>query len=144
VAPWVPLVGGEIVEHLFRLVPYRLPVTVSRIGVAAVRVPILARTIPLQSQCADPSRRGLLSLIINITKIARGGPRFPSTTTASLYYSPCVNSPPTRPTDAWPGQKPSKGVADGAALMSASTQRPGRWLPVPPPTHNLGLLRNLD
>src|SRR4030095_9671749 len=71
VEPWVPLVGGETVERLFRLVPYRLTVTVSSIGVAAVRVPILVRTIPLQSQCADPSRSGRPSLIINGTERLR-------------------------------------------------------------------------
>src|SRR5512133_3997530 len=63
VAPWVPQVGGETAEQLFRSVPCRLTVTVSPIGAAAVRVPIQGRTIRLQSQWADPSPRRRLSLI---------------------------------------------------------------------------------
>src|SRR4030095_15399080 len=51
--------------------PRQLAATVSPIGVAAVRGPILARTIPHQLPCADLSLRGGLSLTIEERDFAR-------------------------------------------------------------------------
>src|SRR5437660_163078 len=54
-------------EQLFRSVPCRLAALASLIGMGAEQVLTLARTIRLQSQWADPSRRRLLLLIIEPT-----------------------------------------------------------------------------
>ena len=70
VAPCVPQVGGETVEQLFRSVPCRLPVTGSPIGVVAEQARIQERTIRLQLQWADRSRRQPLLLITDITQCA--------------------------------------------------------------------------
>jgi hypothetical protein len=65
VAPCVPQVGGRTAEPLFRSVPCRRTVTVSPIGVVAEQARILGRTIRLQLQWADRSRRRRPSLIID-------------------------------------------------------------------------------
>ena len=70
VAPWVPQVGGETAEQLFRSVPCRLTVTVSPIGEVAEQARIQGRTIRLQLQWADRSRRQPLLLITDITQCA--------------------------------------------------------------------------
>ena len=67
-APCVPRVGGETAEQLFRSGPCRLTVTVSPIGVVAEQAPILGRTIRLELQWADRSRRGRPSRIIDCLK----------------------------------------------------------------------------
>ena len=68
VAPCVPQVDGETAEQLFRSVPCRLMVTVSPIGVVQEQARIQGRTIRLQLQWADRSRRPPLSLITDITQ----------------------------------------------------------------------------
>ena len=69
------LAAGETVEQLFRLVPCRLPVTVSPIGPGAERAHFLGRTIRLQLQWADPSQKRRLSLIIDANTCGVHRPR---------------------------------------------------------------------
>ena len=69
------LVAGETAEQLFRLVPRRLPVTVSPIGPGAERAHFLGRTIRLQLQWADPSQKRRLSLIIDANTCGVHRPR---------------------------------------------------------------------
>jgi hypothetical protein len=59
-------VAGETAEQQFRSVPRHPAVTISLIGLAPARVPILARTIRLQLRWVDPLRRRALSRIINL------------------------------------------------------------------------------
>src|SRR5262245_37304865 len=71
VAEEVPPVDGETVERLFRSLPRRLPVTVSPVGLAAVTVRTLGRTILLQLLWLDPLRRRPRLLITDANPCTR-------------------------------------------------------------------------